>query len=361
MTDAHYHGRTEIPYDIRGWDAGDDDFFFNFRVHNKRFTVTLSPACFHNSPSAVEKFNSVLAMMYGNGDNDDDIFEYATWIGDAFLPDFRRLAPPVVHKGKLTLSDLAAREHFQCEFSVVNEQPAVGPITLRPPEPEWPPEDDDDDIKSFPQPFPLLRPDEVEVPYDDSTRVYYIHPERVIVHGRQYFYKLFWSGPGSMDGIKKYAKIEASGLSQQELRTSRLCGIVVGASGWIRGLLYEWIDTSPDRTLTWMVDSRTPMATREKWATQIRETVAKLHDLGVVWGDVKSENVLIDKDDNAVVIDLEGGYTKGWVDADKSGKLEGDLQGLERMQDFIFNDESKLRPSADARHEDDTGAIAAPM
>ena len=102
-----------------------------------------------------------------------------------------------------------------------------------------------------------------------------------------------------------------------------------------------------------MVDSKTPIATREKWATQIRETVAKLHDLDVVWGDVKSENVLIDKDGNAVIIDLEGGSTRGWVDSDKSGKLEGDLQGLERMTDFIFNDNSALRPSADGKHEDD--------
>jgi len=152
---------------------------------------------------------------------------------------------------------------------------------------------------------------------------------------------------------QKYAKIAASGLSQQELRTSRLYGIVVGGKGWIRGLLYEWIDTGLDRTLTWMVDSKTPIATREKWATQIRETVAKLHDLDVVWGDVKSENVLIDKDGNAVIIDLEGGFTRGWVDSDKSGKLEGDLQGLERMTNFIFNDNSALRPSADGVHEDD--------
>ena len=355
MTDDDDDGPTRFPYDICGWDAGDDDFFLNFRVNNKRFNVTVSAACFHNSPSESEKFNNVLAMMLGDEDNDDNIFEYALWIGNAFLPDFEKLAPIVVHKGKLTLADLAVRDYYQCEISVIDEKPVIGSILLEVPEPGWTPEADVD-IKSFPQPFPLLRPGEVEVPYDDPTRVHDIHPARVIVHGRPYFYKPSWSAAESMDGIKKYAKIVASGLSQQELRTSRLYAIVVGASGWIRGMLYEWIDTSLDRTLTWMVDTKTPIATREKWAMQIRETVAKLHDLGIVWGDVKSENVLIDKDDNAVVIDLEGGVTRGWVDSDKGGKLEGDLQGLERMEDFIFNDDSSLRPSAHDRPEDDMEA-----
>jgi len=36
--------------------------------------------------------------------------------------------------------------------------------------------------------------------------------------------------------------------------------------------------------------------------------------------------------DNTVIIDMEG------------GTIEGDLQGLEKGMDFIFNDESALRP-----------------
>lgn len=100
-----------------------------------------------------------------------------------------------------------------------------------------------------------------------------------------------------------------------------------------------------------MMKPDTPLSTRQKWAGQIRETVAALHELGIVWGDVKPDNVLIDNDNNAVVIDLEGGTTRGWVDRDVGGTLEGDMQGMERMMDFIFNDESPLRLDASS----DTG------
>jgi len=45
---------------------------------------------------------------------------------------------------------------------------------------------------------------------------------------------------------------------------------------------------------------------------QIRETVDSLHDVGVIWGDGKPDNILIhDKIDDAWVIDFGGGYTKG--------------------------------------------------
>lgn len=71
--------------------------------------------------------------------------------------------------------------------------------------------------------------------------------------------------------------------------------------------------------------------------------------VGYHLGDVKADNVLIDKEDNAIIIDLEGGTTQGWVDQDKANTLEGDSQGMERMMDFIFNDQSTLRPSDEER------------
>jgi hypothetical protein len=48
--------------------------------------------------------------------------------------------------------------------------------------------------------------------------------------------------------------------------------------------------------------------------------------LGVAWGDVKADNVLIDKNGDAVVIVFEGGFTYRWVDMTKAGTVEGDLQ-----------------------------------
>ncbi|KAK2924448.1 hypothetical protein FoTM2_014725 [Fusarium oxysporum f. sp. vasinfectum] len=57
------------------------------------------------------------------------------------------------------------------------------------------------------------------------------------------------------------------------------------------------------------------------------EDIHWLHEEGIVWGDAKPDNVLIDKDENAWIIDFGGSYTPGWVDEDKAETFEGDYQG----------------------------------
>jgi serine/threonine protein kinase len=68
-----------------------------------------------------------------------------------------------------------------------------------------------------------------------------------------------------------------------------------------------------------------------KWAEQIRHSLAQLHKLGILWRDVKSDNVLIDENNDAVLLDFGGGNTVGWVDRDKYGTMEGDQQGLQKI------------------------------
>lgn len=55
----------------------------------------------------------------------------------------------------------------------------------------------------------------------------------------------------------------------------------------------------------------------------------------IVWGDVKTENVLIDRESNAWITDFGGGYTPGWVDERKAGTVEGGEEGLAKILDFI--------------------------
>lgn len=56
---------------------------------------------------------------------------------------------------------------------------------------------------------------------------------------------------------------------------------------------------------------------------------------GAVLGDVKPDNVLIDTQDDAYIIDFGGGYTRGWVDKELANTAEGDLQGLQRISEFL--------------------------
>ena len=73
----------------------------------------------------------------------------------------------------------------------------------------------------------------------------------------------------------------------------------------------------------------------EKWTVQITGAVRYLHEKGLVWGDAKPSNVLIDKNDNAVVVDFGGGYTEGWVDEANQETVRGDLQGLARIVSYM--------------------------
>ena len=78
------------------------------------------------------------------------------------------------------------------------------------------------------------------------------------------------------------------------------------------GLIASWVDCG-NSTLGRALRSEKeiPLALRQKWDQQISSTVAYLHEASVAWGDSKAENVLVDRYDNAWVIDFGGGYTRG--------------------------------------------------
>jgi len=76
---------------------------------------------------------------------------------------------------------------------------------------------------------------------------------------------------------------------------------------------------------------------RRRWAAQIERSAEKLHQHGIIWEDVKAENVLIDKSgDDAWIVDCGGSYTPGWLDEDKAGTPEGDVQGLAKIMEILM-------------------------
>ncbi|KFZ19023.1 hypothetical protein V502_03878 [Pseudogymnoascus sp. VKM F-4520 (FW-2644)] len=75
---------------------------------------------------------------------------------------------------------------------------------------------------------------------------------------------------------------------------------------------------------------------RQRWAAQVTSTVKHLHEADIVWGDAKAANVLVDINMDAWIIDFGGGFTEGWVEREKAGTVEGDIQGLAKIVDYIF-------------------------
>ena len=60
-----------------------------------------------------------------------------------------------------------------------------------------------------------------------------------------------------------------------------------------------------------------------------------LHGLGILWRDVKTDNVLIDERGDAVMLDFGRGNTVGWADREKYGTMEGEEQGMGKIMEVL--------------------------
>lgn len=95
------------------------------------------------------------------------------------------------------------------------------------------------------------------------------------------------------------------------------------------------ISPHPEAALMDLFDMDTvPIERREKWANQMIQTAEQIHKIGVIWGDAKAANILIDEDDNAWLVDFGGSWTAGWVDSELAGTIPGDLQGLRKILEW---------------------------
>lgn len=94
----------------------------------------------------------------------------------------------------------------------------------------------------------------------------------------------------------------------------------------------------PDATpLTKLMDSEVDASKRHKWAKEARRIVKMLHDNGIVWGDAKADNFMVDKDDKLWIIDFGGSYTVGWVDEEIMETEKGDDMGLEKVRNGLMD------------------------
>ncbi len=131
-------------------------------------------------------------------------------------------------------------------------------------------------------------------------------------------------------------KISAAGLDPP-LRIPKLCGLIESAADdHFGGILITDITPNPETPNLGQIDvNNVPISRRIKWARQIEDAIQKLHDIGVVWGDAKADNVLIDRNDNTWIIDFGGGWTDNWVQVELANSVKGDLQGLKAILHFL--------------------------
>ncbi|KAI1401138.1 hypothetical protein F4819DRAFT_459350 [Hypoxylon fuscum] len=300
--------------------------------NGKRLVIYLFADSFDESPQLKERYLFFLRVAEEfeiDGLTVDDFYD---WVMEPFLPILRGL-PPLDGGAVSTLHDLFFPETQLFTLRAVagvlapfpyktgKDEPGYGVCLPSELCPRW---------RSF-------VPSDLEIcaerPKEALSRV----PKRVrpMGTGDVFFLKLLHRGDVhfAKREVSKYEKIDDAELGQ-DLRTSRLHGLVRDDTGLTFGLLLTYIDYRAS-TLACAAKPDRPVSLRRKWGAQIKSTVECLHAAGIVWGDVKPENVLIDVNNEAWVIDFGGGYTEGWVDKELAGTVAGDLQGLAKIMNFL--------------------------
>lgn len=110
-----------------------------------------------------------------------------------------------------------------------------------------------------------------------------------------------------------------------------LVGLVNAGDGKVNGLAMALIEGKSLDCIR-----RATSQQKSTWKREICSAVQLLHKKGIVWGDVKPDNIMIDqKTDRPVLIDFGGGHNPEWVDSELAETTMGDLQGVSRVIDYI--------------------------
>ncbi|EXA35137.1 hypothetical protein FOVG_13908 [Fusarium oxysporum f. sp. pisi HDV247] len=298
----------------------------------RQFIISASADSFSQSPALKSKYLFFLEVADNyelDGYTLEDLYD---WIIEPLLPKFRQL-PEIT--STLTLQHFLFPETYRYDIRGDGEQLVVIPSS------------DSSDITpifGIPLPeekcatWPHYHPRDVQLPEKRNTHgpPSYI-PSRVILkNGNSAFFKPMRCGDQKsfMNELDRYKSIRDAHLDES-LLIPRLIGLVRDQTGQAFGLLLNYIDCG-HRTLLCAAKPDTSRELRQTWAQQVHDTVQQLHAAGIVWGHAKPDNVLVDQKNDAWLIDFGGGYTNGWVPKELSGTVEGDLQALKKINEFLL-------------------------
>ncbi|KAJ4012279.1 hypothetical protein NW752_007952 [Fusarium irregulare] len=301
--------------------------------NGKCFVIQLSAETFSESPKSKERylfFLQVTDVFELDGVTVDDFWD---WIVEPLLPIFRQLPTPD-QTAIRTLDDFFNPETFVYTLQMISDQ-------------RVPQLDKDAEYRS---PFGVSVPDELCASWKSfdpaDVRIWDENlvgppshtPHRVpLSDGTVAFLKLVRCGDRrSLENeLATYGKLDRAQLDRN-LKISRLYGILRGKNGVILGLLLTFVDCERV-TLSCATKPGAKVTLREKWATQIQDAVGRLHDAGIFWGDAKSDNVLVDINEDVWIVDFGGEYTEWWVPKTLVGTMEGDSIALERILEYVRN------------------------
>ncbi|KAL2072312.1 hypothetical protein VTL71DRAFT_11655 [Oculimacula yallundae] len=313
----------------------------------KRFYITLSaenlrdPKHTEASEYEQEYLRLLHAIQFEDqaefNPGEPDPFEAMThWVVTPFFPVFRELAPQLSSTPQMqTLQEYFNPLTFFFTLKVVNGTltPIPTPekshnLEFLTPSMELPPFLLDADV-------PIFNPSSLNVDWDPESEGAQF-PTKVFGDKHEpYFFKATARGNSAAitREIEMLLSLERAGLSAK-IRVPRLSGYVQdNGQKNVIGLLLTYIERKD--TLQGILLDKPELALRKKWFLNIEYMLKLLHKADIVWGDAKADNILIDMANKAWMIDFGGSYTFGWVDKDKINTIEGDLQGLQRIKEYL--------------------------
>lgn len=299
--------------------------------NDKRFVIRLFADNFSESPKLRDRYLFFLQVAEEFELDGFTVEDFWDWAVEPLLPLFWELPTP--HKTwQSTLYDFFNPETFVYTLRAVSDE-------LVPEQYESSPTESRFGVflaDEFCAPWTSFSPSEVRVCEEKVVGPPSHTPRKVLLNdGTIAFFKLMHRGDKAFleNELDTYEKIDKARLDST-IRVSRLHGLVRDDNGVVFGLLLTYIDCK-HVTLSCAVEPGMPITLRKKWVAQLRDIVSQLHSAGIIWGDAKPDNVLIDRNQDAWVVDFGGGYTEGWVPKILAGTIEGDRIALEKMVEFI--------------------------
>ncbi|GIJ84930.1 hypothetical protein Asppvi_003785 [Aspergillus pseudoviridinutans] len=332
-------------YDIGPfWFSGTStDTQLNVYVSDKHYQIELSASNFEDSPTLLSEYLRHIERVdpenfkadeeeEESGDPLEDLHE---WALTPFLPVFQTVFP-LDRTRKYTLKDWLSAETLR--YTLVIVEGKLSPSKLDPLEGRSIGASFAPSERAIYSAFPIYRPDEVRLPIDEDSRGLPAIPHKVFVSGHVQFFKLVFPGDvnSTLREFNAYTKIRSAGLDSS-VRTSKLDGVVED-NGRVIGLLLSYIDSKVG-TLLCVGKDPAYSSFRQKWLDQISHSLNSLHAHNILWGDAKPDNVLIDTNNDAYLIDFGGGYTVPWADGKNENKIEGDKEAFEKIRDFLLKED----------------------
>ena len=330
-----------LHYDVAFWETHEteEDCLLVIRTNTGiAFYCQIFPAKFINSPKVTREYFHCLNLLRSGEEEINDFYieDACDWLTEPFRPLIAKLASntPSLGSGHATLRHYLYPPSFDCGLKAVQDSLQAYITDKKGYRESRAVIIDDIFSKDLDQWTRCYNPSDIKVCYERPEDILIKPPARVIAGETVCFFKRLEVSFGA-----KHAKSELMALkrtaSLPDAPVAYICRLhgVVRNGQEIAGMLFTWIEKKGVLCQTRAKDAPTPL--RRRWADQISRSLQVLHEQGIVWGDAKADNVLIDQDDNAWIIDFGGSYTAGWVDKDKAGTIEGDMQGLEKILDML--------------------------